>query len=132
MPIIYANPAFTAITGYPHNEVIGRDCRFLQGEGTDQQPIATIRHGLNCQIEVNVELPNYRRDGSPFWNHLLITPMFDDADTCNHLIVIQQDITRQKEQQDDLADRNCDVLQGYLFGRPMPLAELKKLHWRSL
>ena len=115
MPMVYANPAFTEITGYPHDEVIGRNCRFLQGEGTAPEALESIRHGLSRQTEVNVELLNYRSDGTPFWNHLRISTVFDDAGTCTHFIGIQQDITRQKAQEAQITyHRNHDLLTGLL------------------
>ncbi|MEX0617705.1 MAG: EAL domain-containing protein [Pseudohongiellaceae bacterium] len=115
MPIVYANVAFTSITGYPHDEVIGRNCRFLQGEGTAAEAIATIWQGLDRQTDVDVELLNYRRDGAPFWNHLLISPVFDDIGICTHFIGIQQDITRQKKQEALITyQMNHDLLTGLL------------------
>ncbi|MGS2743533.1 bifunctional diguanylate cyclase/phosphodiesterase [Halomonas sp. LS-001] len=115
LPMVYANAAFTEITGYPHDDVIGRNCSFLQGEGTAPEAIETIRHGLDRQTEVNVELLNYRRDGTPFWNHLRISPVLDDAGTCTHFIGIQRDITRQKQQEARITYQlNHDLLTGLL------------------
>jgi len=99
MPVIYANPAFSEMTGYEHDEVIGRNCRFLQGENTAPEMLDVIRHGLRHRSEINVELINYRKDGTPFWNHLLISPVFDKDGLCTHFIGTQQDITHQKEQE---------------------------------
>jgi diguanylate cyclase (GGDEF)-like protein/PAS domain S-box-containing protein len=99
MPVVYANPAFTEMTGYDHHEVIGRNCRFLQGENTAPEALETIRRGLHDQAEVNVELINYRKDGTPFWNHLRISPVFDHDGLCTHFIGTQQDITYQREQE---------------------------------
>lgn len=99
MPVVYANPAFTEMTGYAHNEVIGRNCRFLQGPNASSEALRAIRQGLHHQTEVNVELINYRKDGTPFWNHLRISPVFDSDGLCTHFIGTQQDITHQKEQE---------------------------------
>jgi diguanylate cyclase (GGDEF)-like protein/PAS domain S-box-containing protein len=98
MPVVYANPAFAELTGYAHNDFLGCNCRFLQGKNTAPEAVEAIRHGLRRQTEVNVELINYRKDGTPFWNDLRISPVFDNDGHCTHFIGIQQDITHQKEQ----------------------------------
>jgi len=102
MPVVYANPAFTEITGYAHSDLIGHNCRFLQGENTAPEAVEAIRHGLRHHTEVNLELINYRKDSVPFWNHLRISPVFDTNGLCTHFIGIQQDVTRQKEQEDQI------------------------------
>lgn len=71
-PIIYANEGFERITGYSISEVTGRNCKFLQGEGTDPAAIEEIRRGLRENRELTVEILNYRKDGTPFWNRLSI------------------------------------------------------------
>jgi PAS domain S-box-containing protein len=76
--IVLANPAFLNLTGYEVNEVLGRNCRFLQGEATSAAAVAEIRSGLRERREVSVELLNYRKDGKPFWNRLHISPIYDD------------------------------------------------------
>jgi len=115
LPIVYANAAFTEITGYPYDEVFGRNCRLLQGKDTSPKALEIIRYGLHRQTEVSVELRNYRKDGTPFWNHLLISPVLDDAGTCTHFIGIQRDITRQKQQEARITYQvNHDLLTGLL------------------
>src|SRR5690554_3470312 len=98
-PVVYVNPAFCEITGYPRKEVLGQNCRFLQGDGTSPEALDAIRKGLADKTEVDVVLLNYRKDGTPFWNHLLIRPVLDRNGNCTHFIGIQQDITQQKEQE---------------------------------
>lgn len=98
-PAVYVNPAFTEITGYAREEVLGQNCRFLQGDGTSPEALDAIRKGLADKTEVDVVLLNYRKDGTPFWNHLLIRPVLDRNGNCTHFIGIQQDITQQKEQE---------------------------------
>lgn len=113
MPVVYANPAFTAITGYSNDDIVGRNCRFLQGEETDPESIEAIRQALRDKTDVELVLRNYRKDGSLFWNHLLISPVFDAGGTCTHFIGIQQDITRQKEQEAQITfQATHDVLTG--------------------
>ncbi|MHC4288303.1 MAG: PAS domain-containing protein, partial [Planctomycetota bacterium] len=64
MPIIYANNAFTAMTGYGYDEVVGRNCRFLQGEDTGSPAAQTIRKAIAAQESCKVEILNYRKDGT--------------------------------------------------------------------
>ncbi|WP_152207280.1 bifunctional diguanylate cyclase/phosphodiesterase [Marinobacter changyiensis] len=99
LPLVYVNSSFLTMTGYSEAEILGHNCRFLQGDNTDLTSIDRIRAGLRDQTEVDVVLRNYRKDGTLFWNHLLIRPVLDRDGTCTHFIGIQQDITRQKEQE---------------------------------
>jgi PAS domain S-box-containing protein len=77
-PIEVANPAFCALTGYAEREIIGRNCRFLAGEATEPWITDRIRSGIAMKRPVLVDILNYRSDGSPFRNAVLVTPMFDD------------------------------------------------------
>jgi PAS domain S-box-containing protein len=77
-PIVMANPAFLAMTGYSAAEVLGRNCRFLQGPDTDPAAVRQIREALSECREIEIELTNYMSDGTPFSNKLLIAPIFDD------------------------------------------------------
>ncbi len=78
-PIVLANHAFLQLTGYRAEEVLGRNCRFLQGQGTSPAALAEIRSGIRAERDVSVELLNYRKDGSAFWNQLHLTPVHDGA-----------------------------------------------------
>ena len=96
-PIIYCNPAFEEITGYSQAEILGRNCRFLQGPATDPTVTVQIRDALQNGRECRVVLKNYRKDGTPFWNELTISPVRDDAGRLTHFVGIQNDITARKE-----------------------------------
>jgi len=76
MPIVFANRAFSKLTGYDEHEVVGRNCRFLQGPDTDQRDVDKIRAALRTGDVVLVELLNYRKDGSSFWNALHLGPIY--------------------------------------------------------
>jgi PAS domain S-box-containing protein len=69
-PIVYVNPAFERISGYPVDEILGHNCRFLQGEDRDQPALNELRAALSEERESRVVLKNYRKDGTPFWNEL--------------------------------------------------------------
>ncbi len=95
-PIIFSNPAFGAITGYAHEEIVGRNCRFLQGPQTDRSVVAQIRAVLLQGQSFRGELLNYRKDGTPFWNELTISPVFDEAGQLTRYVGITNDITAHK------------------------------------
>jgi PAS domain S-box-containing protein len=97
LPVIYCNPAFEKTTGYTASEVIGKNCRFLQGKDTDPDAIAQLRQAIHEGQECCVILKNYRKDGQHFWNELTISPVYDADDKITHFIGIQNDITTRKE-----------------------------------
>lgn len=106
MPLIYVNAAFEEVTGYSRAEALGRNCRFLQGPGTDPGALAQIRRAIAERRAVVVELLNYRKDGTPFWNRLTITPVFDAGGEVTHFIGVQSDVTARRLAQDRLAAAN--------------------------
>lgn len=103
LPLVYVNSAFSDLTGYSAEEALGRNCRFLQGEDSNPEAIEEIRRGITQHQDVQVLLRNYRRDGTLFWNQLSISPVFSETGVCTHFIGIQQDITRQREQEARIA-----------------------------
>lgn len=96
MPLLYVNPAFTRTTGYAAEEVIGKNCRFLQGPLTDPKVVKTIADGLKARSAVDVELLNYRKDGQAFLNALKLTPIFGRDGKLMAYLGIQRDITEVK------------------------------------
>lgn len=91
-PIVYASQAFLELTGYPAHRVLGRNCRFLQGPGTDPVIVARIRRAVENGEEISIRLLNYRCDGSTFWNHLLITPIKDLSGNLINFVGVQCEV----------------------------------------
>lgn len=102
MPIVYVNKAFEAITGYSREEVIGRNCRFLQGEDVNQEARAAIHEAIASCQPVEVTLRNYRKNGELFHNHLALTPLFDREGGLIYYLGVQYDVTRQVEAQEEI------------------------------
>jgi PAS domain S-box-containing protein len=101
-PLIYINEGFERLTGYSVAETLGRNCRFLQGPGTDPAAVAEIRAAVEEKRECVVEILNYRRDGTPFWNRLSITPVRSALGEVTHYIGIQSDVTARREAENGL------------------------------
>ncbi|WP_306840150.1 PAS domain-containing protein [Neorhizobium huautlense] len=102
-PIIFCNAAFLKLTGYGDDEVIGRNCRFLQGPETDQDTVAKIRDNIAAGQDVAVDILNYRKDGSTFWNAVFISPVRDETDKIIYFFASQLDFTTVKSREADLA-----------------------------
>ncbi|RYI33501.1 MAG: PAS domain-containing protein, partial [Acetobacteraceae bacterium] len=98
-PIVLANEAFLNLTGYAADEVIGRNCRFLQGPDTSEAAIAELRNAVASGREADVELLNYRKDGSPFWNKLYLSPITDDDGKLAYYFASQIDVTEFRKVQ---------------------------------
>lgn len=102
LPIIYANKSFLELTGYSAVEVIGKNCRFLQGTDREQPGRLEIRRAIERGKSTQVELRNYRKDGSLFWNQVQISPVKDLSGRISHFIGIQTDVTEVKRLVSDL------------------------------
>ncbi len=95
-PIVYVNPGFEHLTGYSMDETIGRNPRFLQGPDTDPDTVEQIRDAVKADRVCTVELLNYRKDGSPFWNRFSVTPVRNDAGIITHYIGVHIDISERR------------------------------------
>jgi two-component system, cell cycle sensor histidine kinase and response regulator CckA len=96
-PILYASPGFERLSGYAVAEVLGKSCRFLQGPNTDPAATAEMRAALRQERACTVELLNYRKDGSSFWNHLTLTPVHDAAGVVTNFVGTQMDVTERRQ-----------------------------------
>lgn len=94
-PLVWVNPAFTRLTGYPAAEAVGRNCRFLQGEGTDPESVEQLRRAVDNRQAVAVTILNRRKDGTPFWNHVSINPIFDAEGEVVGFVGVQTDVSEQ-------------------------------------
>ena len=102
--LIYANPAFERLTGYSADEILYRDCRFLQADDRKQPGVQAIRQAIREKRPCREVVRNYRKDGSVFWNELSITPVFNEADELTYFIGIQKDVTAQVQAYDRLRE----------------------------
>ncbi|SHI42162.1 PAS domain-containing protein [Wenxinia saemankumensis] len=115
MPIVFANRAFRELTGYSDDEIIGRNCRFLQGEDTDPASVERIRRALKAENTAVVELLNYRKDGTPFWNALHLGPIYDPEGKLLYIFGSQWDVTEVHSARTE--QRHADLMASELSHR---------------
>jgi len=101
-PIVFVNQAFLEMTGYARDEVIGRNCRFLQGPETDPATRAQVREAVAARRDMATEILNYRKDGSSFWNALFVSPVYNAAGDLLYFFGSQLDITRRRMAEESL------------------------------
>lgn len=98
-PIVWVNAAFERLTGHRASEVVGRNCRFLQGTGTDLAAIGALRTALDEGRPATAQVLNYRRDGTPFWNRLVVAQVRDDTGRVVRRVAVQTDVTAEVDGQ---------------------------------
>ncbi len=108
-PIVYANAAFCRMTGYEAADVLGRNCRFLQGPGSDPRTVAALHASVEAGEAIETEILNYRSNGEAFWNRLLIEPVRDVDRTLTHFVANQSDITPERAARTKLIDQNVTL-----------------------
>lgn len=108
-PIIYCNKAFETISGYSQNEIIGHNCRFLQAQDRSQNERYIIKESIERGEECKIEIRNYRKDGSLFWNELFISPLKNDEGQVTHFIGVQYDINDRKKAAHQLCEQKSHV-----------------------
>ncbi len=115
-PIIFANNAFIHMTGYAREEIVGRNCRFLQGPETDQAVLQEVREAIAGKREFAAEILNYRKNGSTFWNALFISPVFDRTGKLLYFFGSQLDVSRRRDAEDALRQSQKMEALGQLTG----------------
>lgn len=95
MPLVYVNSRFEILTGYSREEILGMNCRFLQGPDHDQEEVKEISIAIGNRQDCTVALKNYRKDGSLFFNELHLSPVFDTSGELTHYVGIQTDISER-------------------------------------
>ncbi len=115
-PIIFCNEAFSFMSGYSQDEILGRNCRFLQGPETDRAAVAEVRAAIAKREEVAVEILNYRKNGSTFWNALFVSPVFGEDGNLKYFFASQLDISRRREAEEALHEAQRMEAVGKLTG----------------
>ena len=110
IPIVFVNNAFCRLTGYAREEVIGRNCRFLQCPDTDPADVARIRAAIAVPEPIEIDIRNARKDGSLFWNRLLMAPVHDASGTLTYFFASQLDVTVERERLAGLETRNAALM----------------------
>ena len=105
-PMVYVNDRFVEMTGYDREESIGINCRFLQGPDTEEESVERLREAIEAEEPTSVELLNYRKDGTKFWNRVSIAPIHDDDGRITEWVGFQEDITMFKEREAALERQN--------------------------
>ena len=115
-PIVFANKAFVKLSGYTTEELLGRNCRFLQGPKTDPETVAGIRDAVKARREHACEILNYRKNGTAFWNALFVSPVFDLEGNLVYFFGSQLDVTRRREAEEALSQAQKMEALGQLTG----------------
>jgi PAS domain S-box-containing protein len=110
-PLIYVNPAFERQTGYTLDDILYQDCRFLQAGDRDQPALIAIREALASGGSCREILRNYRKDGTPFWNELSLSTVYNEADKQTYYVGVQKDVTTQVKAQQRVTQLEAQVAQ---------------------
>nr|WP_232474223.1 PAS domain-containing protein [Sphingomonas sp. MA1305] len=120
-PLIYVNAAFERLTGFPASEILGRNCRFMQGPLTDPDDVARLRAAIAQREPIQLDLLNHRRDGTPFWNRLMVAPVFCDDGALRYFVASQIDVTVERHRVTQL-ERDREALAAEIAQRDADLA----------
>ncbi|PZO82385.1 MAG: hybrid sensor histidine kinase/response regulator [Mesorhizobium amorphae] len=115
-PIVFCNRAFSQMTGYTMDDIVNHNCRFLQGPDTDRGTVDEVRSAIENRREVAVEILNYRKNGSTFWNALFISPVYDREGELVYFFGSQLDVSRRRDAEDALRQAQKMEALGQLTG----------------
>ncbi len=121
-PLIYVNAAFERLTGFAASEVLGRNCRFMQGPLTEAADVERLREAIRRRERIEIDLLNHRRDGTPFWNRLMVAPVFDAVGDLRWFVAAQLDVTIERHRLAQL-QQHRETLEAELADRESKLAE---------
>ena len=107
--LIYVNPAFEKLTGYSSEEILYQDCRFLQSGDRDQVALESVRNALEAKGSCREILRNYRKDGTPFWNELSLSSVYNENDERTYFVGVQKDVTVQVKAQQRVAQLEAQL-----------------------
>ena len=102
MPLVYVNKAFENMTGYKMEEVVGKNCRFLQGKDRDQKERYKMQEAIKNKQPVEVTFKNYRKNGELFYNHLEMSPLFDSSGNLLYYLGVQLDVTQKIHAEEEI------------------------------
>lgn len=108
-PIVFCNAAFQRLTGYSREEILGQNCRFLQGPETDRDAISRVREAIRTEQSIEIDLLNYRKDGSTFWNALYLSPVHGEDGRVKFFFASQLDVTARIAAQNELAAQKAVI-----------------------
>jgi PAS domain S-box-containing protein len=109
-PVVFANNAFCRLSGYPRDEILGRNCRFLQGPKSNPATVRRIREAVERVEPLEIDILNHRKDGETFWNRLLMAPVFDTEGVLAYFFASQVDVTIERERLKGLEDDNASLM----------------------
>ncbi len=109
-PVVFTNDAFCRLSGYSRAEILGRNCRFLQGPETDPSTVLKIREAVRQVRPIEIDIQNHRKDGEPFWNRLLLAPVYDTEGVLAYFFASQVDVTLERERLKGLETSNAALL----------------------
>ncbi len=109
-PVVFANNAFCRLSGYTREEILGRNCRFLQGPETDPATVVKIREAVRRVESIEIDIRNRRKDGELFWNRLLMAPVYDTEGVLAYFFASQVDVTIERERMNGLEASNASLM----------------------